>query len=108
MARRNGGGLRTVKAVRQDLAQLRTDVNSLMSRVGRASFWTDGGGGQVQHMRRNAARAYGRLSRRAQRYGRTMGRTINDHPMQTAAIAAVASAVVIGAMIGRLIGREED
>lgn len=107
MARRNGGGLRTVKAVRQDLAQLRTDVNSLMSRVGRASFWADGGG-QVQQMRRNAARAYGRLSRRAQRYSRTMGRTINDHPMETAAIAAVASAVVIGAMIGRLIGREED
>ena len=101
MARRNGG-LGTVKAVRQDLAQLRTDVNSLMSRVGRATLGLDSGR-QVDHMRRNALRAYNRFSRRAQRYGRNMGRTINDHPVQSAAIAAVAGAVVFGAMIGRLM-----
>ena len=107
MARRNGG-LRTVKAVRHDLAQLRTDVNSLISRVGRTGLGgLDATGGQVGHVRRNAARAYGQLSRRAQRYGRSVGRTINAYPMQTAAIAAVAGAVVVGAMIGRLIGRED-
>ncbi|HTP83494.1 MAG TPA: hypothetical protein VMQ11_11140 [Alphaproteobacteria bacterium] len=105
MARRNGG-LRTVKAVRHDLAQLRTDVNSLMTRVGRARFGLDSGG-QVAQVRRNAARAYGQLSRRAQRYGRSVGRTINTYPMQTAAIAAVAGAVVVGAMLGRLMGRED-
>ena len=105
MARRNGG-LRTVKAVRHDLAQLRTDVNSLISRVGRSGFGFDSGG-QVAQVRRNAARAYGQLSRRAQRYGRSVGRTINTYPMQTAAIAAVAGAVVVGAMIGRLMGRED-
>ena len=104
MARRNGG-LRTVKAVRHDLAQLRTDVNSLMSRVGRAGLSFDAGG-QVAQVRRNAARAYGQLSRHATRYGRTVGRTINDHPMQMAAIAAVGAAVV-GAMIGRLMGRDD-
>ncbi len=106
MARRNGG-LQTVKAVRHDLAQLRTDVNSLMSRVGRAGFGLDAAGGQMTLARRNARRAYGQLSRRAQRYGRSVGRTINSYPMQTAAIAAVAGAVVVGAMIGRLIGRED-
>jgi hypothetical protein len=105
MARRNGG-LRTVKAVRHDLAQLRTDVNSLMSRVGRARFGLEPRG-QVAQVRRNALRAYGQLSRRAQRYGRSVGRTINTYPVQTAAIAAVAGAVVVGAMIGRLIGRED-
>ena len=104
MARRNGG-LQTVKAVRHDLAQLRTDVNSLMSRVGRAGFSFDAGG-QMDQMRRNAARTYGQLSRRAQRYGRTVGRTVNAHPVQTAALAA-AGAVVIGAVIGRLMGRED-
>ncbi len=106
MARRNGGGLRTVKAVRHDLAQLRTDVNSLMSHVARAGLGLNGAG-QVQQMRRNAARAYGRVSRRAQRYGRTVGDTITAYPVQSAAIAAVAGAVVIGAMIGRLMGRED-
>lgn len=105
MARKNGG-LQTVKAVRHDLAQLRTDVNSLMNRVGRASFSFDAGG-QVAQMRRNAARTYGQLSRRAQRYGRSVGHTINTYPVQTAAIAAVAGAVVVGAMIGRLMGRED-
>src|SRR5579863_9341609 len=100
MARRNGnGGLKTVKAVRHDLAQLRTDVNSLMSRVGRASLGFDASE-QMDQVRRNAARAYGQLSRRAQRYGRSVGRTINAHPVQTAAIAA-AGAVVVGAVIGR-------
>ena len=102
MARRNSG-LQTVKAVRHDLAQLRTDVNSLMSRVGRASFGFDAGG-QMEQVRRNAARAYGQRSRRAQRYGRNVGRTVNAHPVQTAAIAA-AGAVVFGAVIGRLMGR---
>lgn len=106
MARRNGG-LRTVKAVRHDLAQLRTDVNSLISRVGRTGFGLDSAGGQVAQVRRNAARAYGQLSRRAQRYSRSVGRTINTYPMQTAAIAAFAGAVVVGAMIGRLMGRED-
>lgn len=104
MARRNGG-LRTVKAVRQDLAQLRSDVNSLIGRVGRAGFGFDGA--QVDDMRRSAARAYGRLSRRAQRYGRTVERTINAYPAQTAAIAAVAGAMVVGAMIGRLMSRDD-
>ena len=102
MARRNGHGLKTVKAVRQDLAQLRTDVNSLMSRMGRVTLGIDGAG-QMRQMRR----AYGRFSRRAQRYSRTMGRTINDHPVQSAAIAAVAGAVMIGAVIGRLMTRED-
>lgn len=103
MARRNGG-LKTVKAVRQDLAQLRTDVNSLIGRVGRAGFGLDG---QMSDMRRSATRAYTRLSRRAQRYGRTVGRTVNAYPVQSATIAAVAGAMVIGAVIGRLINRED-
>ena len=97
--------MQTVKAVRHDLAQLRTDVNSLMSRVGRAGLSFDAGG-QMAQVRRNAGRAYGQLSRHAQRYGRSVGRTINEHPMQTAAIAAVGAAV-FGAMIGRLMGRED-
>lgn len=104
MARRNGG-LKTVKAVRRDLAQLRSDVNNLVGHVGRATFGLDGGA-QIGQMRRNAVRAYGRFSRRAQRYGRSMGRTINDHPVQSAAIAAMAGAVVIGAVFG-LLNRED-
>lgn len=105
MARRNGG-LKTVKAVRQDLAQLRTDVNSLIGRFGRAGLGLDGDG-HIGDMRRNAVRAYSRFSRRAQRYGRSVGRTVNAYPVQSVAIAAVAGAMVIGAVIGRIMTRED-
>ena len=45
------------------------------------------------------------LSRRAQRYGRSMERQIAAHPLEAVAIAAVAGVVVIGAMMGRLVSR---
>ena len=96
----------SVNAVRQDLARLRSDMNHLMSTVGRIDVGRNAGR-TVNQMRHNATRAYSQLSRRAQRYGRTMERRIAKQPLEAAAIAAVAGVVVIGAFMGRLMTRAD-
>src|SRR5258708_13329127 len=104
MARRSGrNGL---GAVQQDLARLRSDVNQLVSTVGRMTF-RGNPGRAVGQMRTSATRTYGQLSRQAQRYGRTASRTIAAHPVESAALAAMAGAVIIGAMVGRMINRND-
>lgn len=102
MARRNGrNGL---GAVQKDLARLRSDVNQLVTTVGRMTF-RGNPGRAVGQMRTSATRAYGQLSRQAQRYGRTASRTIAAHPVESAALAV--GAVVIGAMVGRMMSRDD-
>jgi hypothetical protein len=64
-------------------------------------------GRAVGQMRTSATRAYGQLSRQAQRYGRTASRTIAAHPVESTALVVVAGAVVLGAMVGRLMNRDD-
>jgi hypothetical protein len=99
MARRRGrDGL---SAVQEDLARLRSDVNQLVSTVGRVTMRARPG----RAVRTSATRAYGQLSRQAQRYGRSATRTIAAHPVESAALAVVAGAVV--AMVGRMMTRND-
>lgn len=108
MARSNGRSSQSsVNAVRQDLARLRSDMNHLMSTVGRINVGRNAGR-TVSQMRQNATRAYNRFSRRAQSYSRSMERQIASHPLEAAAIAAVAGVVVIGAFVGRIMTRNDD
>jgi len=93
-------------SVREDLARLRSDVNQLVSTVGRMTL-RNGPGRAVGQWRNNATRAYGQLSRQAQRYRRTASRTIAAHPMESAALAVVAGAVVLGAVVGRMMTRDD-
>ena len=106
MARRNG----SLSAVQKDLARLRSDVNQLVNTVSRAAMRARPSqtmGRTVGQVRSSATRAYGQLSRQAQRYGRSASRTIADHPIESAALAVVAGAVVLGAMVGRMMTRDD-
>ncbi len=103
MARRSS---RNGASVREDLARLRSDVNQLVTTVGRLTVGRNPGRAMGQ-WRNQATRAYGQFSRQAQRYGRTATRTITSHPMESAALAVVAGAVVIGAVVGRIMARDD-
>jgi ElaB/YqjD/DUF883 family membrane-anchored ribosome-binding protein len=100
--------------IREGLAELRSELKSLMKTINRASDDTVGiGSGIAQQVSRiagdleeTARRTYDRLSgsvsEGAQHYGRSLEKAIADHPFSAATIALAA-----GVILSRFLERSD-
>jgi ElaB/YqjD/DUF883 family membrane-anchored ribosome-binding protein len=91
--------------IRDDVAQLREDLKSLMGTVAAIGHDVAGAAGGRTHrlvddLEKRAAKSYDRISDEASRYANTVEKQIAEHPVGTAAIA-----LAIGLVISRLLDR---
>lgn len=91
--------------LRDDVAQLREDLKSLMGTVAAIGHDVAGAAGTrtnrlVDDLEKRASKSYDRISDEATRYANVVEKQIAEHPVGTAAIA-----LAIGLILSRVLDR---
>ena len=91
-------GQNEIEHVREELQQLRRDIQKLIGSLGDAASGTTNRA--VDTLTDSANDAYNRLSQQTNRYANSFQETVSAHPFEAAAIA-----LAVGVVVSRLFDR---